>query len=90
MLFIIEQGRYNIFFLTFQVCLPSQLEAHKRLWDVSGAFTNELDVLEWLRKNRYRQPELNLFMYALIAITLAFVMYTVFLVYGFQQPPKVA
>lgn len=55
-----------------------------------GEFVSEEDVLEWLRKNRYRQPELNLFMYALIAITLAFVMYTVFLVYGFQQQPKAA
>ncbi|XP_072157622.1 uncharacterized protein [Bemisia tabaci] len=50
-----------------------------------GEFESEEVVLEWLRKNRFRQPELNLFMYALIAITLAFVLYTVFLIYGFQQ-----
>ncbi|XP_075212452.1 hulk isoform X4 [Lycorma delicatula] len=53
-----------------------------------GEFSTENEVLEWLRKNRYRQPELNLFMYALFAITLAFVLYTAFLLYGFQQPPK--
>lgn len=55
---------------------------------VSGEFNTENEVLEWLRKNRFRQPELNLFMYALFAITLAFVLYTAFLLYGFQQPPK--
>ncbi|XP_054267310.1 uncharacterized protein LOC128989443 [Macrosteles quadrilineatus] len=71
--------------------LPSVVYFRNRFPSIyRGGFENELDVLEWLRKNRYRQPELNLFMYALIAITLAFVMYTVFLIYGFQQPPKVA
>ncbi|KAG8290094.1 hypothetical protein J6590_031195 [Homalodisca vitripennis] len=71
--------------------LPSVVYFRNRFPSIyRGGFENELDVLEWLRKNRYRQPELNVFMYALIAITLAFVMYTVFLIYGFQQPPKVA
>ncbi|XP_017305329.1 uncharacterized protein LOC103525042 [Diaphorina citri] len=51
-----------------------------------GDFESEDEVLDWLRKNRYRQPELNIFMYALIAITTAFVLYTVFLLYGFQRP----
>uniref|UniRef100_A0A8D8UME7 Thioredoxin domain-containing protein n=2 Tax=Cacopsylla melanoneura TaxID=428564 RepID=A0A8D8UME7_9HEMI len=51
-----------------------------------GDFESEDEVLDWLRKNRYRSPELNLFMYALIAITSAFVLYTVFLLYGFQRP----
>lgn len=34
------------------------------------------EVLDWLRKNRFRQPELSLFMYALIAIAVGFVLYT--------------
>ncbi|XP_014255609.1 uncharacterized protein LOC106670103 isoform X2 [Cimex lectularius] len=50
-----------------------------------GEFTSELVVLEWLKKNRFRQPELNLFMYALIAIVSAFFIYTGFLMYGFPQ-----
>ncbi|XP_066902828.1 uncharacterized protein hlk isoform X1 [Halyomorpha halys] len=50
-----------------------------------GEFTSEEVILEWLKKNRFRQPELNLFMYALLAITLAFVLYTAFLMYGFPQ-----
>ncbi|XP_073978532.1 hulk isoform X2 [Rhodnius prolixus] len=50
-----------------------------------GEFINEEVVLEWLRKNRFRQPELNLFMYALIAIVSAFFLYTAFLMYGFPQ-----
>ncbi|RZF41690.1 hypothetical protein LSTR_LSTR011625 [Laodelphax striatellus] len=69
--------------------LPSVVYFRNRFPSIyRGDFTNELEVLEWLRKNRYRQPELNLFMYALIAITLAFVAYTAFLMYGFQQAPK--
>lgn len=59
--------------------------------DPLGDLTNEKDVLEWLRKNRFRQPELNIFMYALIAIGLAFIVYTAFLLQCFKtpQPPPV-
>jgi len=45
----------------------------------------ELEVLEWLRKNRYRQPELNIYMYMLIAITILFLMYTGFLLSCFRS-----
>ncbi|XP_066251341.1 uncharacterized protein hlk isoform X2 [Euwallacea similis] len=51
-----------------------------------GDLHSEKDVLEWLRKNRYRQPELNIFMYALLAIGVAFVIYTAFLLQCFKQP----
>jgi thiol-disulfide isomerase/thioredoxin len=44
-----------------------------------GDLTDELAVLEWLQKNRYKQPELNLFMFALASICLCFVVYTVFI-----------
>lgn len=44
--------------------------------NISGDLLSEDEVLEWLRKNRFRQPELNIFMYALIAISIAFVLYT--------------
>jgi len=44
-------------------------------------------VLDWLKKNRFRSPELGLFMYAIIAITTAFVLYTTFLVTIFNKPP---
>jgi Tfp pilus assembly protein PilN len=52
---------------------------------------SEEEVLDWLRKNRFRQPELNLFMYALIAIAVGFVLYTAFLLQCFKAPapPKV-
>lgn len=53
----------------------------------SGDVMNEEEVLEWLRKNRFRQPELNIFMYALIALSIAFVMYTAFLLQCFKPPP---
>lgn len=46
-----------------------------------GDLMKEEKVLEWLRKNRYRNPELNLFMYALFTITLSFIVYTIFLMF---------
>ncbi|KAE8748867.1 hypothetical protein FOCC_FOCC004461 [Frankliniella occidentalis] len=71
--------------------LPAIVYFRKRFPSIyRGDLTDEDDVLEWLRKNRFRQPELNLFMYALIAITIAFVMYTAFLMYGFQPHAKTA
>lgn len=51
-----------------------------------GNLMSEKDVLEWLRKNRFRQPELNIFMYAMIAISIAFVVYTAFLLQCFRTP----
>lgn len=48
---------------------------------------SEEEVLEWLRKNRFRQPELNIFMYALIALSVAFIMYTAFLLQCFKPAP---
>ncbi|KAL4107625.1 hypothetical protein QTP88_017947 [Uroleucon formosanum] len=50
-----------------------------------GSLDTELEVLEWLKKTRFREPELNLFMYVMITISLAFVLYTVLLVYGFKK-----
>ncbi|XP_019876377.1 uncharacterized protein LOC109604293 isoform X1 [Aethina tumida] len=52
-----------------------------------GDLHSEADVLEWLRKNRFRQPELNIFMYALLAIGVAFVIYTGFLLQCFKTQP---
>lgn len=46
-----------------------------------GDLMKEEKVLEWLRKNRYRNPELNLFMYALFTITISFILYTIFLMF---------
>ncbi|XP_044757513.1 uncharacterized protein LOC123315746 isoform X3 [Coccinella septempunctata] len=53
-----------------------------------GDLHSEADVLEWLRKNRFRQPELNIFMYALFAISIAFVIYTAFLLQCFKTPQQ--
>lgn len=53
----------------------------------TGDLLSEEEVLEWLRKNRFRQPELNIFMYALIAISIAFVLYTAFLLQCFKPAP---
>ncbi|RZC33857.1 uncharacterized protein BDFB_002087 [Asbolus verrucosus] len=53
-----------------------------------GDMHSEADVLEWLRKNRFRQPELNIFMYAMFAISIAFVIYTAFLLQCFKAQPQ--
>ncbi|XP_026480363.1 uncharacterized protein LOC113386820 isoform X1 [Ctenocephalides felis] len=68
--------------------LPAIVYFRKRFPSIyRGDMLSETDVLEWLRKNRFRQPELNIFMYALIAISIAFVIYTAFLLQCFRTPP---
>ena len=54
---------------------------------VAGDLRKENEVLDWLRKNRFRQPELNIYMYMLIAITMLFLMYTGFLLSCFRTEP---
>uniref|UniRef100_T1J1H2 Thioredoxin domain-containing protein n=1 Tax=Strigamia maritima TaxID=126957 RepID=T1J1H2_STRMM len=63
---------------------------YRVMYVFSGDLLAEDEVLEWLQKNRYRHPELNLFMYALAAITLAFVLYTIFLMFCFKGHQKTA
>ncbi|KAG1669120.1 putative protein disulfide-isomerase C1F5.02 [Nymphon striatum] len=53
-----------------------------------GDLMVEEEVLEWLKKNRYRNPELNLFMYALAAISATFVVYTIFLMFCFRKDKR--
>ncbi|XP_059471929.1 uncharacterized protein LOC132194579 isoform X6 [Neocloeon triangulifer] len=68
--------------------LPSLVYFRKRFPSIyRGVLTDEADVLDWLKKNRFRSPELSLFMYATIAIALAFVLYTTFLMTVFNKPP---
>lgn len=68
--------------------LPAIVYFRKRFPSIyRGDLLSEDEVLEWLRKNRFRQPELNIFMYALIAISIAFVLYTAFLLQCFKPPP---
>ncbi|PRD20120.1 UNVERIFIED_CONTAM: hypothetical protein NCL1_55477 [Trichonephila clavipes] len=62
--------------------LPSLVYFRKKFPSIyRGNLLEEEEVLEWLRKNRYRHPELNLFMYGLAAISLSFVLYTIILIY---------
>ncbi|XP_050667523.1 uncharacterized protein LOC126967136 isoform X2 [Leptidea sinapis] len=72
--------------------LPAIVYFRKRFPSIyRGNIMNEDEVLEWLRKNRFRQPELNIFMYALIALSIAFVLYTAFLLQCFKpltSPPS--
>ncbi|XP_017885799.1 uncharacterized protein LOC108628406 isoform X4 [Ceratina calcarata] len=68
--------------------LPAIVYFRKRFPSIyRGDLHKEQDVLDWLRKNRYRQPELNIYMYMLIAITVLFTMYTGFLLSCFRSEP---
>ncbi len=48
----------------------------------------QVDVLEWLKKNRFKNMELDLFMYTILAIGVTFVLYTIFLLFGFKPREK--
>jgi len=50
----------------------------------------EASVLEWITTNRYKQMELGVFMYAIIALALTFMCYTAFLMFGLKpkEPEK--
>jgi predicted nucleic acid-binding Zn ribbon protein len=65
-----------------------RLEFFIQLICVSGDMNSGDEVLEWLRKNRFRQPELNIFMYAVIALAITFVMYTAWLLSCFRPHIK--
>lgn len=49
---------------------------------------SESQVLDWLKKNRFKHMELDLFMYSIFAVVLAFVAYTAFLIFGFKPKEK--
>ncbi|XP_043272030.1 uncharacterized protein [Venturia canescens] len=71
--------------------LPAIVYFRKRFPSIyRGDLHKEEEVLEWLRKNRFRQPELNIYMYMLIAITILFLMYTGFLLSCFRSDPAPA
>ncbi|TMW52013.1 hypothetical protein DOY81_002931, partial [Sarcophaga bullata] len=68
--------------------LPAMVYFRRRFPSIyRGDLLSEDEVLEWLRKNRFRQPELNIFMYALIALSVAFILYTAFLLQCFKPAP---
>ncbi|XP_071549030.1 uncharacterized protein hlk isoform X4 [Panulirus ornatus] len=67
--------------------LPALVYFRRRFPSIyRGDLMAEEEVLEWLQKNRFKHPELNLFMYATGAITFAFIMYTLFLIFCFKNP----
>ncbi|KAK8738956.1 hypothetical protein OTU49_003758 [Cherax quadricarinatus] len=67
--------------------LPALVYFRRRFPSIyRGDLMVEEEVLDWLQKNRFKHPELNLFMYATGAITFAFIMYTLFLIFCFRNP----
>ncbi|XP_065090645.1 uncharacterized protein hlk isoform X2 [Ochlerotatus camptorhynchus] len=68
--------------------LPAIVYFRKRFPSIfRGDMYDEQDVLEWLRKNRFRQPELNILMYGCIATAMGFIVYTAFLLQCFKPTP---
>jgi len=51
-----------------------------------GDMTDETAVLDWLQKNRYKQPELSLFVFAIATMALCFVLYTIFILVFLKHP----
>lgn len=49
---------------------------------------SETQVLDWLKKNRFKHMELDIFMYSIVAVALTFVAYTAFLIFGFKPKEK--
>ncbi|XP_047475280.1 uncharacterized protein LOC125029447 isoform X3 [Penaeus chinensis] len=71
--------------------LPALVYFRRRFPSIyRGDLMVEDEVLDWLQKNRFKHPELNLFMYATGAITFAFIMYTFFLIFCFKSPHQKA
>lgn len=65
--------------------LPALTYFRKRFPTIyHGNLTDNGEVLNWLKKNRYRSRELNLFMFAIIAMGVLFIQYTCFLKYCFE------
>ncbi|XP_054709572.1 LOW QUALITY PROTEIN: uncharacterized protein LOC129219267 [Uloborus diversus] len=64
--------------------LPSLTYFRKRFPTMyHGNLTDTSEVLNWLKKNRYRSRELNLFMFPIIAMGAVFIQYTCFLKFCF-------
>src|SRR5690606_17304306 len=70
------------------VSMPSLVFFRKKFPSLyRGDLRKEEEVLEWLKKNRYRHPEISIFMYGLILVTCCFIGYTVFLIF-FMRPKE--
>ena len=53
---------------------------------ISDDLLDEDTILDWLKRNRYKRIELDWIMYSVMSVALAFLMYSLFLVFGL--PPK--
>jgi phosphate/sulfate permease len=46
---------------------------------------NEVEILDWLKRNRYKPVELHWIMYSVLSVALAFLLYSLFLLYGLKE-----
>ncbi|RWS24346.1 uncharacterized protein B4U80_03687, partial [Leptotrombidium deliense] len=71
------------------VTMPSLVFFRKRFPSLyRGDLMVEEEVLNWLRKNRYRHPEISIFMICIFAVTLGFILYTIFLLFFIRPKEK--
>ncbi|RWS17098.1 thioredoxin-like protein 1, partial [Dinothrombium tinctorium] len=69
--------------------LPSLVFFRKKFPSLyRGDLMVEEEVLNWLRKNRYRHPEISIFMCCIFAVTLGFILYTIFLIFFIRPKEK--
>ncbi|CAB4068818.1 unnamed protein product [Lepeophtheirus salmonis] len=65
--------------------LPSLVYFRRRFPSIyRESLHNETEILDWLKSNRYKTVELDLFMYAIVLMGLLFLLYTAFLHFGFR------
>ena len=46
---------------------------------------DEVEILDWLKRNRYKPVELHWIMYSVLSVALAFLLYSLFLLYGLKE-----
>jgi len=46
---------------------------------------NEIEILDWLKRNRYKPVELHWIMYSVLSVALSFLLYSIFILYGLKE-----
>ena len=51
----------------------------------SDNLLDEVEILDWLKRNRYKPVELHWIMYSVLSVALAFLLYSLFILYGLKE-----
>jgi hypothetical protein len=55
------------------------------LISVPDNLLDEVEILDWLKRNRYKPVELHWIMYSVLSVALAFLLYSLFILYGLKE-----